>query len=462
MEPITTTGARPVRVPEALFVMIGPPGSGKSRLAAKMVANGLEPDAVVSADALRALPQFGGNVNDSTNNPAVFAHANRTLDIRLRSGVPVLFDATGLHAGSRLRQIEQARRTHMPTVALLARQRSVDELASRCSDPERGREVDRLTLAASVERHALITAELLLSEGFDRVIVFDDATEIQVLPSTGDWKHVTGPFAVISDVHNCLNTLQNLLRTLGFDENLDHPDGLFPILDGDVVNKGGRLPGDHNVEPADYDAALCLRWILEKHRQGKIGWVLGNNEVALLQTLTCEPDQALSSNSLDTAEALRAQPDATELIAEFRSATLRLPAIVEVNEHGETVYIAHAGYRSDINELPPVTARRFALYANESWTKKWEGSGTVVYGHVLQESGPRVINNDAGGSTVGIETGAYLGGGMSAYRTDTKSVTTEPSVPHDIATPERIGKYQAYARLRAEAKTARRLLKVTA
>ena len=48
MEPITLTGARPIRVPEALFVLIGPPGSGKSRLAASMVANGLDPEAVVS------------------------------------------------------------------------------------------------------------------------------------------------------------------------------------------------------------------------------------------------------------------------------------------------------------------------------------------------------------------------------------------------------------------------------
>ena len=86
----------------------------------------------------------------------------------------------------------------------------------------------------------------------------------------------------------------------------------------------------------------------------------------------------------------------------------------------------------------------------------------MVYGHTLQESGPRIGVNDAGGRTIGIETGAYLGGGMSAYRSDTTLVTTEPSVAHDIATPERIGKYLAYARLRAEAKAERRLLKVTA
>jgi predicted kinase len=462
MEPITLTGARPIRVPEALFVLIGPPGSGKSRLAASMVANGLDPEAVVSPDALRALPQFGGDVNDQTSTPAVFAHANRTLDIRLRSGVPVLFDGTGLHAGSRLRQIEQARRTHMPVVALLACQRSVDELTARCGDPERVRHVDPSVLADYVAEHVRTTPELLLAEGFDRVIVFDDSTVIEVLRSDGDWTHVTGPFAIISDVHNCLSTLQNLLRTLGFDENLDHPQGLFPVLNGDVVNKGGRLPGDPGVDVADYDAALCMRWILSFHRQGKIGWVLGNNEVALLQTLTVEPGKALSSNSLDTAEALRAQSDATQLIAEFRSVTLRLPALVEVKENGESIYVAHAGYRSDFNELPPVTARRFALYANENQTLKWEGSGTVVYGHTLQESGPRIGVNDAGGRTIGIETGAYLGGGMSAYRSDTTLVTTEPSVAHDIATPERIGKYLAYARLRAEAKAERRLLKVTA
>lgn len=426
----TPQGARAVRVPEGLFTLIGPPGSGKSTLVQTMVLNGLDPAAAISPDQMRALPQYGGDASDQASSPAVFAEANRRLDARLRAGQSALFDATGLHGPSRRRQIEQARLAHLPATALVARPRPLDELVARVNDPRRNRPVPPEVIARFIDRHAALTEAALRSEGFDRVVVFDDDTSISVLRDDGDWRRVPGPFVAIGDVHNCLDSLMTLLGALGFDEQLNHPEGLFPVLLGDVINKGGRQPGDPGVRADQFDAARALRWVLEMRRTGRIGWVLGNHEAELLRTLIGHRPGSAGACST-TVRALRSQPDSNALIGEFRAAAARLPIVIDVPRGERTVHLVHAGYRDGLRSLEDRPARRIALHASPTWVTRWCSPDVVVYGHTAQRS-VTLTPNELGGVCVGIETAAYLGGGISAYRIDTGDVTTSPSTSHDV------------------------------
>lgn len=391
MTDVALSGARPIRVPEGLLVPLGPLTPATSRLVRQLLAGGLDPAAVIEpATAVAA----------GVPVPAAYAEANRRLDTRLRAGLSGFFLAPNLHAASRRRQVEQARHMHLPAVALINR-----DLVEQPSHDQ------------------------LRAEGFDRVVEFDETTYVSLLRRNGDWTRVPGPFVVVGDVHQCLDTLTALLERLGFDEELNHPDGLFPILAGDVVNKGGEVHSSR-APIAEHAAARTLRWVLAQHRAGRLGWVMGNNEAALLSSFA-HPRMAPAGSSGPTMRALAAQPDAGRLVSEFRAVASRLPVVVDLLDAGREVHVVHAGYREGLRSLPVVLARRIALFSTQSWVKDWTASATVVYGHVRQDR-PTVRRNAAGGATVGVETSAYRGGGLSAVRTDTLECVTEPTRPGDL------------------------------
>lgn len=79
-----------------LFLPVGPPGCGKSQLAAQMVQRGLITEsAVVSTDRLRAV-MTGNPTNQAANGPA-WEVARTITHTRLEHGLTVYFDATNLN-----------------------------------------------------------------------------------------------------------------------------------------------------------------------------------------------------------------------------------------------------------------------------------------------------------------------------------------------------------------------------
>lgn len=390
----TTPGARTFRVPEGLIVPVGSPEAVTTAVAS-LCDHGLDAAALIRPD--RAVLDVATR----------FAEANHRLDRRLRAGRAALFVATNLDPASRRRQVAQARRAHLPATALVL------------DDPD----------APGDARLAAATDDVLLAEGFDRVHRPRPGDVIALLRADGDWTRVPGPFVIVGDVHNCLDTLADLLGDLGFDDDLTHPTGLFPILAGDVVNKGGRHPGDPGVAPRDYDAARTLRWALAQRARGALGWVAGNHEEALVRALT---GAGLSEGpSTATVAALAAQPDGDALARAFVATALSLPSVVDLLDgEGRVLHVVHAGYRDDLRDGSTERLRRVALHGREPSLDRLAPGHGVLYGHTPQRAA-RVRRQPNGSLAVGLETGAWRGGLLSAWRTDTSSIVTRPPRERD-------------------------------
>jgi predicted kinase len=78
----------------SLIIPVGIPGCGKSTYA-KTFFNEIN-DVVWSTDEIRALPQYGGDVNNQDNNDAVFHHFHGGITLDLARGRRVFADATNL------------------------------------------------------------------------------------------------------------------------------------------------------------------------------------------------------------------------------------------------------------------------------------------------------------------------------------------------------------------------------
>ena len=99
--------------PDALVLLVGTAGSGKSTFAARHFA----PGEVLSSDALRAL--VAGDPADQSASRAAFARLHATLERRLLAGQLTVVDATNVQAWARRRVIAAGLRHARPVVAIV-------------------------------------------------------------------------------------------------------------------------------------------------------------------------------------------------------------------------------------------------------------------------------------------------------------------------------------------------------
>jgi predicted kinase len=84
-----------------LTIMVGPSGAGKSTLIdARIESSDWQHDMVISSDSIRQ--QINGNITDQTKNEKVFALMKELAIHRLRSGLPVILDATHIRNADRI------------------------------------------------------------------------------------------------------------------------------------------------------------------------------------------------------------------------------------------------------------------------------------------------------------------------------------------------------------------------
>ena len=82
-------------VPGHLHVMVGPSGAGKTTLVEALVADGtFHASWVISSDALRE--EFCGTHRDMSKDGLMWPHLHEVVRSRIRSGLPVVVDATNL------------------------------------------------------------------------------------------------------------------------------------------------------------------------------------------------------------------------------------------------------------------------------------------------------------------------------------------------------------------------------
>jgi len=143
------------------------------------------------------------NAADQAATTAAFAVLHTIVEQRLRAGRLTVVDATNVQAKARRPLIALAARYHRPSMAIL-----FDVSPEVCKERNRKRQ-DRVVGEFVVDRQcaqAPVSSDVLLSEGFDRVIVLHsaeeaDAFDVPTAPSSTAWRDKPGPFDVIGDLH---------------------------------------------------------------------------------------------------------------------------------------------------------------------------------------------------------------------------------------------------------------------
>ena len=430
-----------VRVPPGLILPVGPIGTGGTELAARAVRRGLAHQNVVS---VRALAQSaGGQCNTQAAQRATADAVTVQASIRLRAGQTALIDGENLARHERQNLVGLAHSMGRSATALLAAPLDYNLLTARARAiaPALAQE----TLASSVMAWHKVATTSLLAEGFDRVELYTDKTDICVLPNDPDWRSVPGPFLLIGDVHGCYGTLLDLLGHFGFDEDLGHPDGLFPILLGDVNDKGGTRLEDVD-DPREVGVVQALRFAANHYRAGRLGWVLGNHE-RKLGRLLASGEVSGPHGVGETLAAIAAQPDAEALTASLVRLLPYLHTHLQLQDGRSGLVAVHAGINSALLGKDNKKAVNFCCYTRTNWPAEWDRAEAVAFGHVIQEQGPLVASAKSGACVLGLDTGAYEGGGLTGYRTDTNRTITVPTRPSDLAPLEALERYSREAEL---------------
>jgi protein phosphatase len=157
---------------DALVVLIGIAGSGKSSLAARAFA----PYQILSSDALRGL--VAGDPNDQHATDDAFRLLHQVLEMRLRRGRLTVVDATSVEPSARAELLDVAWRFRRPSVALV-----FDLDLEVCLARNLARTDGRRPPAAVRRQHRWLRDSLprLSEEGFDHVERLTTSEQVESL-----------------------------------------------------------------------------------------------------------------------------------------------------------------------------------------------------------------------------------------------------------------------------------------
>jgi diadenosine tetraphosphatase ApaH/serine/threonine PP2A family protein phosphatase len=247
------------------------------------------------------------------------------------------------------------------------------------------------------------------------------------LATTIDYRHDTGPFDIIGDVHGCCDELEELLAHLGWRIELRgqgdkrRADIITPgphriIFVGDLVDRGPRSPD-------------VLRIVMALVESGRAHCVPGNHDDKFIRWLKGNPVK-LTHGLEATTEQMATEPQSFhKSVLQFLT---QLPAYLRLD--GSNLIVAHAGITADLIGHTSERSRRFCLYGDTdgktdenglslryNWAARYHGKPLVVYGHTPVAE-PTSVNN-----TLCIDTGCCFGGALTAFRYPERTFVAVPA-----------------------------------
>jgi protein phosphatase len=166
MRPLT-----PLGIPaDAMVVLIGASGSGKSTFAARHFG----PTDVLSSDALRGL--VAGDESDQSATEDAFELLRLALRMRLARGRLTVVDATNVQRWARRLLLDAARREGRPAVAIV-----LDLPLALCLERNELRLAHRLPASAIRRQHRWLVESMpmLAAKGFGRVELLRSPGEVE-------------------------------------------------------------------------------------------------------------------------------------------------------------------------------------------------------------------------------------------------------------------------------------------
>lgn len=158
-----------------LILLVGPPGSGKSTFAKKMIIQqNMDEKSYISNDTI-AKELFNAGVDRHDKDDEIFAEQDRRIAAQLMAKKVAIVDATNVKSEARQRLLAIARKYAVPTTAICFRRDIVTLLRQ---NKGREMEVPEAMVLEYADLMQQVTPTKLRNEGIDLIVEVADNIEL--------------------------------------------------------------------------------------------------------------------------------------------------------------------------------------------------------------------------------------------------------------------------------------------
>jgi bis(5'-nucleosyl)-tetraphosphatase (symmetrical) len=212
----------------------------------------------------------------------------------------------------------------------------------------------------------------------------------------------------VSDVHGCIDELNELLRTLSYDEKSDRL-----ILLGDLIDRGP-------------DSVA----VVQKARKMRFECVMGNHEAKYLKWLRSQGSRAdvydgksyysqFSDDDINYIANLPAYIQLEDVVAVH--AGLKPGISISAQHKDDLMYLRYADTDGRFVSLKKINKIGKEAADAHFWTEHGPFETNIVYGHQVWDE-PHIDRYADGTAAYGIDTGCCFGGKLTALIWETKEI----------------------------------------